>query len=77
MNYSRAEAADRAGVGFDDVNRLVDLGIAEYARPGEVLVSRQVVDASAGADASFTEFGLVELKGVGGEMQLHAAHRPG
>jgi adenylate cyclase len=51
--------------------------IAEYARPGEVLVSQQVVDASAGADASFTEIGPVELKGVGGAMQLHAAHRPG
>jgi class 3 adenylate cyclase len=51
--------------------------IAEYARPGEVLVSQQVVDASAGADASFTEIGTVELKGVGGAMQLHAAHRPG
>jgi adenylate cyclase len=50
--------------------------IAEYARPGEVLVSQQVVDASAGADASFTEIGPVELKGVGGAMQLHAAHRP-
>ena len=51
--------------------------IAEYARPGEVLVSQQVVDASAGADASFTEIGPVELKGVGGAMNLHAAHRPG
>jgi adenylate cyclase len=50
--------------------------IAEYARPGEVLVSQQVVDASAGADASFTDIGPVELKGVGGAMQLHAAHRP-
>jgi class 3 adenylate cyclase/DNA-binding transcriptional MerR regulator len=50
--------------------------IAEYARPGEVLVSQQVVDASAGADASFTEIGPVELKGVGGAMQLHSAHRP-
>lgn len=50
--------------------------IAEYARPGEVLVSQQVIDASAGADASFTEIGPVELKGVGGAMQLHAAHRP-
>lgn len=51
--------------------------IAEYARPGEVLVSQEVVDASAGADASFTEIGPVELKGVGAAMNLHAAHRPG
>lgn len=49
--------------------------IAEYARPGEVLVSQDVVDASSGADASFTEIGPVELKGVAGAMQLHAAHR--
>jgi adenylate cyclase len=51
--------------------------IAEYARPGEVLVSQEVVDASAGANASFTEIGPVELKGVGAAMHLHAAHRPG
>jgi adenylate cyclase len=51
--------------------------IAEYARPGEVLVSQDVVDASAGADASFTEIGPIELKGVAGAMNLHAAHRRG
>ena len=51
--------------------------IAEYARPGEVLVSQDVVDASAGADASFTEIGPIELKGVAGAMNLHAAHRLG
>jgi adenylate cyclase len=50
--------------------------IAEYARPGEVLVSQEVVDASAGAGAAFTEIGPVELKGVAGAMNLHAAHRP-
>ena len=49
--------------------------IAEYARPGEVLVSQTVVDASTGADAAFTEIGPVELKGVAGAMRLHAAHR--
>jgi adenylate cyclase len=49
--------------------------IAEYARTGEVLVSQAVVDASEGAGASFTEIGPVELKGVGGAMQLHSAHR--
>jgi len=51
--------------------------IAEYARPGEVLVSQDVVEASAGADASFTEIGPIELKGVAGAMNLHAAHRLG
>jgi len=49
--------------------------IAEYARPGEVVVSQAVVEASEGAGASFTEIGPVELKGVGGPMQLHSAHR--
>jgi len=49
--------------------------IAEYARPGEVLVSQEVVDASAGSSAIFREIGPVELKGVAGVMRLHAAHR--
>lgn len=49
--------------------------IAEYARPGEVVVSQAVVEASEGSGASFTEIGPVELKGVGGAMQLHSAHR--
>ncbi|HEX3196626.1 MAG TPA: hypothetical protein VHR39_03625 [Propionibacteriaceae bacterium] len=47
--------------------------IAEYARPGEVLVSQEVVDASAGVEVSFTEIGSVELKGMG--IRPHAAHR--
>jgi adenylate cyclase len=51
--------------------------IAEYARPGEVLVSQEVVDASDGAEAAFREIGPVELKGVSGAMRLHAAFRPG
>ena len=49
--------------------------IAEYARPGEVVVSQAVVDASGGAGVSFVEIGPVELKGVAGAMRLHAAHR--
>jgi adenylate cyclase len=49
--------------------------IAGYARPGEVVVSQAVVDASGEAGASFTEIGPVELKGVAGAMRLHAAHR--
>ena len=51
--------------------------IAEYARPGEVLVSQAVVEASAGTEVAFREIGPVELKGVGGAMQLHAASRAG
>jgi adenylate cyclase len=51
--------------------------IAEYARPGEVLVSQEVVDASGEAEATFREIGPVDLKGVTGAIRLHAAHRPG
>ena len=50
--------------------------IADYARPGEVLVSQAVVDASAGAAAAFTEIGPVELKGVAEATRLHVARRP-
>jgi adenylate cyclase len=49
--------------------------IAEYARPGEVLVSQAVVDAAKGADATFTEIGPVELKGVSGTIDLLTARR--
>ena len=31
--------------------------IAEYARPGEVLVSQEVVDAASGPDITFREIG--------------------
>ena len=51
--------------------------IAEYARPGEVLVSQEVVDASGGAELTFREIGPVELKGVSAPMRLHAAARAG
>jgi adenylate cyclase len=49
--------------------------IAEYARPGEVVVSQEVVDTADGASVSFTEIGPVELKGVTGPLQLHTASR--
>jgi adenylate cyclase len=52
--------------------------IAEYARPGEVLVSQAVVDTAGAGDglgATFTEIGPVELKGVAGAMGLYAARR--
>jgi adenylate cyclase len=49
--------------------------IADYARPGEVLVSQEVVDASGGSPATFTEIGPVELKGLGAALRLHVAHR--
>ena len=51
--------------------------IADYARPGEVLVTQDVVDAADGASVSFTEIGDVELKGVSGTLRLHMARRDG
>ena len=51
--------------------------IAEYARPGEVLVSQEVVDAAEGAPVTFTGIGPVELKGVSGALHLHTARRDG
>ena len=49
--------------------------IAEYTRPGEVLVTQEVVDAAADSGAAFWEIGPVELKGISGAVRLHAAHR--
>lgn len=48
--------------------------IAEYARPGEVVVSQAVVDATADVPITFAEVGMVELKGVSEPMRLHVAH---
>jgi adenylate cyclase len=61
----------------DYFGRTVNLAarIAEYARPGEVLVSQEVVDAAAGGPLTFTEIGPVELKGVPGTLRLHTARR--
>ena len=50
--------------------------IADYARPGEILVSQAVVDASDSVRAAFAEIGPVELKGVSGPIHLFAARRP-
>jgi adenylate cyclase len=49
--------------------------IAEYARPGEVLVTREVVEESKGSGCRFTEIGPVELTGVQGAVELHSAQR--
>jgi adenylate cyclase len=61
----------------DYFGRTVNLAarIAEYARPGEVLVSQEVVDAADGGPVTFTEIGPVELKGVSGRLRLHTARR--
>jgi adenylate cyclase len=44
--------------------------IADYARPGEVLVSQAVADASNENGIAFGDIGPVELKGVSGTMHL-------
>ena len=44
--------------------------IADYARPGEVLVSQQVADATTDSGFAFREIGEVELKGVSGTVHL-------
>lgn len=49
--------------------------IADYARPGEVLVSQEVVDAAGPAPLTFTELGPIELKGVSGPLRLHSAQQ--
>jgi adenylate cyclase len=61
----------------DYFGRTVNLAsrMAEYARPGEVLVSQAVVDAADGGPVTFTEIGPVELKGVSGTLRLHIARR--
>ena len=61
----------------DYFGRTVNLAarIADEARPGEVLVSQEVVEAAAGTPVTFTEIGPVELKGVSGPLRLHAASR--
>src|SRR5437867_2929133 len=48
--------------------------IADYARPGEVLVTHAVADASQKEGVAFGEIGPVELKGVSGTVHLLRAH---
>jgi adenylate cyclase len=59
----------------DYFGRTVNLAarIAEYARPGEVLVSREVVDAADAGPVTFTEVGPVELQGMSGPLRLYTA----
>jgi adenylate cyclase len=48
--------------------------IADYARPGEVLVTQAVADASQEKGITFGDIGLVELKGVSDTVHLLRAH---
>ncbi|HKY46948.1 MAG TPA: adenylate/guanylate cyclase domain-containing protein [Acidimicrobiia bacterium] len=50
--------------------------IADYARPGEVLVSQEVVEGSGDVPVAYADIGHVELKGVSGPVHLYKA-RPG
>lgn len=63
----------------DYFGRTVNLAsrIADYARPGEVLVTQEVVDEAGDQSTgyAFTDIGPVELKGIGGPVHLHAARR--
>ncbi len=61
----------------DYYGRTVNLAarIADFARPGEVLVSDAVVDAAQLPEDAFVEVGAVELKGVAGPTRLLAARR--
>jgi class 3 adenylate cyclase len=47
--------------------------VVEQAEPGEVLVSRTVVDLVAGSGLDFEDRGTHSLKGVPGKWQLYAA----
>jgi class 3 adenylate cyclase len=44
--------------------------IADYARPGEVLVTQTVAESSGGTGLAFQEIGPVELKGVSAPVHL-------
>lgn len=50
--------------------------IADYARPGEVLVSQAVADAASGMEGRFVDIGEVELKGVADPVHLLRATPP-
>lgn len=47
--------------------------IADFARPGEVVVSQEVVDASGSSGVVFAEIGPVDLKGISEMTHLHVA----
>jgi adenylate cyclase len=63
----------------DYFGRTVNLAarIAEYARPGEVLVSQEVVDATDLDGVDITAIGPIELKGVSEPLSLHSVRRLG
>jgi class 3 adenylate cyclase/pimeloyl-ACP methyl ester carboxylesterase len=62
---------DVAGIGVHIASR-----IAELAQPSEILVSRTVVDLTAGSGLQFEPRGDHELKGIPGNWQTFAAQTP-
>lgn len=63
--------------GGDYFGRTVNIAarIGGYARPGEVLVSQDVVDVAGLDDVDFTAIGRVELKGLSEPVPLLSARR--
>jgi adenylate cyclase len=51
--------------------------LVDYARPGEVLVTRGVVQAVASENLTFNEIGSVSLKGVASLVTVYTASHPG
>lgn len=51
--------------------------LADYARPGEVLVTRQVVESVPEGELTPSEIGPVTLKGVARPVDVCAAYPPG
>ncbi|MGH8957403.1 MAG: adenylate/guanylate cyclase domain-containing protein [Acidimicrobiia bacterium] len=49
--------------------------IGDFARPGEILVSQEVVDRLDSEFVTFTAIGPVELKGLGEGLSLYVAER--
>jgi adenylate cyclase len=63
----------------DYYGRTVNLAsrIGEYARPGEILVSADLVEAAGESPISLASIGMVELKGVPGTIELYAVQPAG
>jgi adenylate cyclase len=63
--------------GGDYFGRTVNVAsrIADYARPGELLVSQEVVDVADLPDVELSPIGPIELKGVSSPLRLHVARR--
>jgi adenylate cyclase len=49
--------------------------ISDFARPGEVLVTQDLVDLSRSPELAFSDVGMIDLKGVADPVHLHSTHR--